>query len=80
LQPLRGPWPFAEPRKVDAESFVSWRGSRYSVPPAQAGREVFVSAVVGRVFIRAGELVVAEHAQAAKSGQSVADPAHLAEV
>ncbi|OAM91704.1 hypothetical protein OH491_24620 [Termitidicoccus mucosus] len=80
LQPLRVPRPFTEPRKVDAESFVSWRGSRYSVPPAHAGKEVFVAATAGRVFIRAGELIVAEHAQAAKSGQSVADPAHLAEV
>lgn len=80
LQPPRGPWPFAEPRKVDQESFVSWRGSRYSAPPAHAGKTVFVSASAGRVFIRAGELIVAEHPEASKPGQSVADPAHLAEV
>ncbi|MDF9828585.1 transposase [Ereboglobus sp. PH5-10] len=80
LQPARGPWPFSEPRKVDQESFVAWRGSRYSVPPAHAGKTVFVESAAGRVYIRSGELIVAEHPQAARAGQSVAEPEHLAEV
>ncbi len=38
----RPPYPFAdeELRKVARDAFVSWNGSRYSVPGQYAGREV----------------------------------------
>jgi transposase len=80
LAPARAAYPFIETRQVDAGSFVAWRGSRYSVPPAHVGRTVAVVGVLGRVQVRLGETIIAEHAQAAKSGQTLADPAHLAEV
>ena len=80
LAPARAAYPFIETRQVDAGSFVAWHGSRYSVPPAHVGRTVAVSGALGRVSVRLGETIIAEHPQAAKSGQSVADPAHLAEV
>lgn len=80
LAPARAAYPFLETRQVDAGSFVAWRGSRYSVPPAHVGRPVAVVGAHGRVQVRLGETIIAEHAQAAKSGQTLADPAHLAEV
>jgi transposase len=80
LAPARTAYPFLETRQVDAGSFVAWRGSRYSVPPVHVGRTVAVLGAHGRVQVRLGETIIAEHAQAAKSGQTLADPAHLAEV
>lgn len=80
LAPAHAAYPFLETRQVDAGSFVAWRGSRYSVPPAHVGRTVAVVGAHGRVLVRLGETIVAEHVQATKSGQTIADPAHLAEV
>jgi hypothetical protein len=46
LQPLDGqpPYPYVddELRKVARDAYVSWQGSRYSVPWAYAGRSVWV--------------------------------------
>lgn len=80
LAPARAAYPFLETRRVDAESFVAYRGSRYSVPPAHVGRTVAVAGALGRVTVRVGDTLIAEHPAATARGQSVADPAHLAEV
>lgn len=80
LAPVREPYPFVQPRQVDAESFVSYRGSRYSVPPAHVGRTVTLESVHGRIIVRLGDVIIAEHAAATRKGQTVADPAHVAEV
>ncbi|MEK6701408.1 MAG: IS21 family transposase [Planctomycetota bacterium] len=70
------------PRKVAAESMVSFRSSRYSVPPAYVGREVTVElAHQGRsVVIRSGDAIVAEHPAAAKRGESITEKEHLDEL
>jgi transposase len=86
LTPIRSirPYTFVErlPRKVAAESMVSFRSSRYSVPPAYVGREVTVEvAHEGRsVVIRSGDAIVAEHPLAARRGESVTRKEHLDEL
>lgn len=73
---------FADPvtRTVSAESLVHFRGSRYSVPPAYSGRPVEVAASGQVVRVRAGDVVIAEHREAAARGQCVVDKEHLAEL
>jgi transposase len=67
-------------RTASFEAMVTYEGSRYSVPPAFAGKAVRVSALGGQVVIRAGDTVIAEHREAAEPGQCVADPGHIAEL
>lgn len=78
------PYTFIErlPRKVAAESMVSFRSSRYSVPPVYVGREVTVelSADQGRVVIRSGDLIVAEHPAANRRGESITHKEHIDEL
>ena len=62
------------------ESLVSFQGSRYSVPPEYAGTTVAVASVGGQIIVRAGDLVIAEHKQAAAAGQCVVEKDHLAEL
>ncbi len=59
---------------------VHYRGSRYSVPPAFAGRPVEVAAGGGQIVIRAGEAIIAEHREAAQTGQCIAAREHIAEL
>lgn len=70
------PYAPAVSRKVDAEALVAYRGSRYSVPPEHVGQLVSVQSLGGKITVKAGELIVAEHAPIAK-GHSQIDPAHL---
>lgn len=79
LTPMSCRYPFIEERSVDAQSFVNYRGSRYSVPPKHVLQTVMVSGVLGRVTVRLGDVIIAEHKEAAVKGQSVADEAHIAE-
>jgi Integrase core domain len=76
------PYRFVErhPRKVGAESMVSFGSSRYSVPPAYVGRDVTVSHEDLRIVVRAGDLVIAEHAPSARRGSCVSDKAHVADL
>src|SRR5437899_3899382 len=64
-------------RVVSWESLVHYQGSRYSVPPAHAGQTVQVAADAGMVTIRCGDLIIAEHPQALKSGQCLVQREHL---
>ncbi len=68
LHPLDGrpPYPCAddELRKVARDAFVSWRGSRYSVPWNYAGKEVWVRERNGAVEVRYGSCQIAQHAPA----------------
>jgi len=51
LQPLgnRPPYPYAdEPRRVARDAYVSWQGSRYSVPRQYVGKEVWVPCGLAR--------------------------------
>ncbi|MBA3850603.1 MAG: hypothetical protein C0502_11525, partial [Opitutus sp.] len=70
------PYSPAVSRKVDAESLVAFHGSRYSVPPEHVGELVSVQSLGGKVTVKAGELIVAEHAAVAQGHSQIA-PAHL---
>lgn len=72
LQPAR--------RTVSVEAMVHFQGSRYSVPPLHVGTAVAVMASGGQVVIRSGDVVIAEHRQAAQPGQCVVARDHLAEL
>ena len=80
LQPLGGrpPYPCAdeELRKVARDAFVAWRGSRYSVPWAYAGKEVWVRERQGDVEVRYGAYQIARHAPAAQKHLIVRKPEH----
>ena len=67
-------------RTASFEAMVHYRGSRYSVPPAFAGRPVEVAAAGGQIVIRAGDAVIAEHREAAQPGQCIAAREHIAEL
>jgi transposase len=68
-----------ETRKVSTESFVSFQGSRYSVPPSLVGQTVLVELRSGehKVLIRSNNMIVAEHPLSTKKGASLVTPAHL---
>lgn len=73
---------FSQPagRIVSREAMVNYQGSRYSVPPVFAGRNVQVSAEGSMLRIVAGADLVAEHKKAARPGQSIVARDHLAEL
>jgi transposase len=68
LQPMKGRAAYAylddELRRVARDAFVSWQGSRYSVPWVYAGKEVWVRERAGDVEVRYGAEQIAVHAQA----------------
>jgi len=76
------PYPVAAfaSRQVDSESFVRFAGSRYSVPPQHVGESVVLLHMGGKVVVRSGDLVIAEHAEAPKRGSCMADSSHIAEL
>lgn len=86
LTPIASVRPYAfverELRKVAKESMVSFRSSRYSVPPVYVGRDVTVelAADAGTVVIRSGDMIVAEHPAAQRRGESVTRKEHIDEL
>ena len=50
------------------------------MPPEYAGTMVAVAAVGGQIVVRAGDLIIAEHRQAAAAGQCIVEKDHLAEL
>ena len=69
MQPIlspRAPYPYQddEQRKVARDAYVSWRGSRYSVPWQYAGKEVWVRDQGQHVEVRYGAERIALHHQA----------------
>ncbi len=68
MQPVlngRPPYPYMddEQRKVARDAYVSWRGSRYSVPWLYAGKEVWVRDHGQYVEVRYGAERIAVHAR-----------------
>lgn len=64
-------------RLVNREGYISYRGSRYSVPPAHAGRTLMVKEdTEGRLRVYSGERQVVEHLVAEKPGSFVTAPGH----
>jgi hypothetical protein len=68
LQPMDGrpPYPYIddELRKVARDAYVSWQGSRYSVPWEYAGRSVWVRECGHDVEVHYGRERIAIHSQA----------------
>ena len=79
LQPVKEhlPYPFAndEQRKVARDAYVSWQGSRYSVPWQYAGKEVWVCEQDRDVEVRCGAELIARHT-AARRHQVVTQSEH----
>lgn len=67
-------------RKVDSEGFVRWRGSRYSVPPAESGHRVLITHGDQRITIKSKDLIIAEHIASNKPGATVTATEHIAEL
>jgi len=64
-------------RRVNWEGFVQFCRSRYSVPPECAGKSVVVGLRDGKVIIRSGDMIVAEHESASKPNTIVATRQHI---
>jgi transposase len=65
-----------ELRKVGRDAFVSWQGSRYSVPWQFAGREVWVHEQSGDVEVHYGEQRIAAHSKTAREHLTATQPEH----
>ena len=66
-------------RTVNWESMVHFEGSRYSVPPAYAGKTVEVTCESG-IVVRADDMALTEHDKAARPGQCIVHREHLQEL
>ncbi len=86
LSPIEAirPYTFIErfTRKAARESMVSFRASRYSLPPAYVGRDVTIELAgdLGKMIIRSGDAIVAEHPAARRSGESITRKEHINEL
>ena len=80
LQPLDGrpPYPYVddELRKVARDAYVSWDGSRYSVPWNYVGRQVWVRECSGSVEVHFGQQRIAVHGQAGRKHAVITEPEH----
>lgn len=81
LQPVlkgRLPYPYAddEQRKVARDAYVSWQGSRYSVPWEYAGKEVWVREQGRDVEVRCGAELIARHVPAVRRHQVITQGEH----
>lgn len=78
----RPPYPYSdeELRKVARDAYVSWQGSRYSVPWQYAGREVWVRELGEEVEVRHNADCIALHARALRQHQVVTQTEHHAAI
>jgi hypothetical protein len=80
LQPVNGrpsyPYRDDEQRKVARDAYVSWQGSRYSVPWQYAGKEVWVREHGCEVEVRFGADRIALHARTADRHRVVTQNEH----
>jgi transposase len=80
LYPVDGRGPYAyrddEQRKVARDAYVSWQGSRYSVPWQYAGKEVWVREQDGEVEVRYSAERIAQHVPARQRHQVVTQSEH----
>jgi hypothetical protein len=80
LQPMQGrpPYPYRddEQRKVARDAYVSWQGSRYSVPWQYAGKEVWVREQDGQVEVLYSAERIAAHAPAVKRHEVITHNEH----
>ncbi len=70
LQPVgnRAPYPYSddELRRVARDAYVSWQGSRYSVPWQYAGKDVWVRERAAQVEVYCGAERIAAHTSAGR--------------
>jgi transposase len=80
LLPLDGrpPYPYFEDelRKVARDAYVSWQGSRYSVPWTYAGKQVWVREHGREVEVHYGRERIAIHGQAPRKHAVITAPEH----
>lgn len=80
MQPVNGraPYPYIdeELRKVARDAYVSWMGSRYSVPWIYAGKEVWVQDRGTSIDVHYGGERIAEHTPAVRQHQLVTRDEH----
>jgi transposase len=80
LQPIAGrpsyPYCDDELRKVARDAYVSWQGSRYSVPWEYAGKQVWVRNSDCDVEVRYGAQRIARHVQAPRKHVIVTQAGH----
>jgi transposase len=84
LQPLDGrpvyPYSDEETRKVARDAYVSWQGSRYSVPWQYAGREVWVRQRGEQVEVRHAADCIALHPRAQRQHAVITQAEHHAAI
>ncbi|MCU1328856.1 MAG: transposase [Bryobacterales bacterium] len=80
MQPVNGrpPYPYIdeELRKVARDAYVSWMGSRYSVPWIYAGKEVWVQNRGASIEVHYGGKRIAAHVPAVRQHQLVTQHEH----
>jgi hypothetical protein len=80
MQPVNGrtsyPYCDDEQRKLARDAYVSWQGSRYSVPWKYAGKEVWVREQGREVEVRYGAERIALHARATVRHRVVTQSEH----
>lgn len=64
-------------RKVDAESFIHYEGSRYSVAPEHVGATLVVEEGAQHLRVKKRDLIIAEHQRAPKPGSCMVQKEHL---
>jgi len=67
-------------RKVSADGFVHYGGSRYSVAPQAVGKTVLVEQDEQILRVKSDDLIIAEHQVSIKKNAEVIDAEHLAEM
>jgi len=65
-----------ELRKVGRDAYVSWQGSRYSVPWQFAGRSVWVREQCGDIQVHYGEQCIAAHRKTPRGHLTATQPEH----
>ncbi len=67
-------------RKVSAEGFVHYAGSRYSVAPKAVGKTVLIEQDEQILRVTSDDLIIAEHQVSVKKNADVINPEHAAEM
>jgi hypothetical protein len=67
-------------RKVSAEGFIHYAGSRYSLPPQAVGKTVLIEQDEQLIRVKSGDLIIAEHQLSARQNAEVINPEHIAEM
>ena len=67
-------------RKVSAEGFVHYAGSRYSVVPQAVGKTVLIEQDEQLIRVKSDDLIIAEHQVSARKNADVINPEHAAEM